>query len=130
VIWQGADPQHARVESVGLARVQTWSFAVKTHPTKIMFNRSGRRTIGRDPHTELKMLADVLLRESIENPFTVPKILKLHRIEVGDHVVVADVDVELIARSTPTRVGGQSAVNAFRPRVLSVVAPTHPYIEE
>jgi len=95
-----------------------------------MFNRSGRRTIGRDPHTELKMLADVLLRESIENPFTVPKILKLHRIEVGDHVVVADVDVELIARSTPTRVRGQSAVNAFRPRVLTVVAPTHPYIEE
>jgi hypothetical protein len=68
-----------------------------------MFNRSGRRTVGRDPHTELKMLADVLLRESIENPFTVPKILKLHRIEVGDHEVIADVHVELIARSTPTR---------------------------
>jgi hypothetical protein len=69
-----------------------------------MFNRSCRRTIGRDPHTELKMIADVLLRESIENPFTVPKILKLHRIEIGDYVVVADVHVELIARSTPTRV--------------------------
>jgi hypothetical protein len=76
------------------------------------------------------MIADVLLRESIENPFTVPKILKLHRIEIGDYVVVADVDVELIARSTSTRVGGQAAVNAFRPRVLTVVAPTHPYIEE
>lgn len=116
--------------SVGLARIQNWSFAVKTHSSELMFNRSGRHTIRRDPHTELKMLADVLLRESIENPFTGPKILKLHRIEVGDHVVVADVDVELIARSTPTRVGGQATVNAFRPRVLTVVAPTHPYIEE
>jgi hypothetical protein len=76
------------------------------------------------------MLADVLLRESIENPFTVPKILKLHRIEFGDYIVVADVDVELITGSTPTRVGGQATVNAFRPRVLTVVAPTHPYIEE
>jgi hypothetical protein len=116
--------------SVGLARIQTWPFVVKAHSTQFVFNRSGRHTIGRDPHTELKMLADVLLRESIENPFTGPKILKLHSIEIGDHVVVADVDVELIARSTPTCVRGQSAVNAFRPRVLTVVAPTHPYIEE
>ena len=68
-----------------------------------MFNRSGRRTIGRDPHTELKILADVLLRERIENPFTVPKILKLRRTEFRNHEVIADVHVELIARSTPTR---------------------------
>jgi hypothetical protein len=69
-----------------------------------MFNRSGRRTTGRDPHTELKMLADVLLREWIENPFTFPKILNLRGTEFRNDEVIADVHVELIARSTPTRV--------------------------
>ena len=120
----------ALVGSGKLARIQTWSLAIKTDSAEFMFNRSGRRAIGRDPHTELKMLADVLLRESIEDPLTVPEILKLCRIEIGDHVVVADVDIELISRSTPTRVGGQTTVNAFRPRVVTVVTPTHPYIEE
>jgi hypothetical protein len=50
-----------------------------------MFNRSGRRPIRRDPHTELKMIADVLLGESIENPLTVPKFLKLGCIEIQFH---------------------------------------------
>jgi hypothetical protein len=69
-----------------------------------MFNRPGRRAIGSDPHTELKVLADVLLGESIENPLTIPKLLKLRRVEIGDHEVIADIDVELVARTTPTGV--------------------------
>jgi hypothetical protein len=78
--------------------VQTWSPTFETHSAELMLNRPSRSAIGCDPHTELQMLADVLLREWIEDPLAVPKIVKLRCIEIGDHIVLTDVNVELIAR--------------------------------
>lgn len=67
-----------------------------------MFYRSSSRSIGCDPHTEVKKLTYVLLCEPVKNSFAITKSLELRCIKIRNHVIVTDVDVELIPRSAPT----------------------------
>ena len=126
----GADPQRPRVEIGELARIQTWSLAVETESAEFVFHVPGSLATRSDPDGELKVCPYVALRQLIQDSLAISKVLELIVSEFRNDEVIADVHVELIARSTPTRVRGQTAMDAFGPRVFTVVAPTHPYIEE
>ena len=62
-----------------------------------MFHVPSSLTTRSDPNGELEMGADVVPRQTIQDPFAVSQPLKLFCCEFGHYVVIADVDVELIA---------------------------------
>ena len=89
---------------MGLARIQTWSLAVKTESAQFVFHVPGSLATWSDPYGELKVGPYVALRQLIQDSLAISKVLELIVSEFRNDEVIADVHVELIARSTPTRV--------------------------
>jgi hypothetical protein len=68
-----------------------------------VFHVPGRLPTRSDPNGELKVCPYVALRQLIQDSLAISKVLELIVSEFRNDEVIADVHVELIARSTSTR---------------------------
>jgi hypothetical protein len=74
-----------------------------TESAQFVFHVPGSLATGSDPDGELKVCPYVALRQLIQDSLAISKVLELIVSEFGNDEVIADVHVELVARSTPTR---------------------------